>query len=837
MRRHLLGLLAGAAIAARADAACLPRLGGPIALTQLTGSVLAADFDRDGIEDLAAIDDTRRLVLLLGDRSGEARRRPTPIPVVLLRQVVDFDGDGAPDLFAATFDGPAILLGDGSGGFRVLPLKGFPVSSGAMLMAEATGDSRLDLLVASPDASLIVLEGDGAGSFHGPPEVFDNPYCTVRMLVADLNHDGRPDVVVTNTGGHPYRCATALMSVLLGRGDGTFVPAPLPVPQPVPGGDLGSGDLDGDGHPDLVVGRSVLWGDGTGGFPSSTTYAPPVSGSVFAVADVDGDGLADILQARAGELVLSPGSRTRVFGDPSVVAAGGGLNAFPPVLTPDLNGDGRIDVVGRAEAGHALAFLQLCGGARFARTFLVPIALSAAGAYGSAFETELVLTNHGTADAAVELTYTAAFGGGTGSVRLGLGAGRQLLVRDVIGELRRRGLTLPESGDRGGSLRVRFTGLDDPSAATASARILAVTGEGRSGVGFPPIPIESAFSGQAFLPWLQETASERTNLALVNAGTPGDGEVTLRVSLMVGGAYASSFDVTLPPGGFAQRNRVLAPFGQTGWARVDRISGTAPWYAYAAVNDNVTSDASLIPALPATAEYDAEMPVVEGGGYLTELVLTNLSDATSTVTLELGSTASPPGYYPRYEQELRPREQLLVPNVYEAFRRNAFVVPPPAGPLYAGSLRVTPRFAGIEPGVRAVGRTVGTRTPHYGVAYAARRATYASALWVDGLRQDAYDRTNLALAGSYLYVSPEITLYDGDSGREVASFTIDARTFLQLDRVLQTYAPGVSNGYARVRLPDGPFGGYAYGVINDGPLPGAGTGDGTFLPGWPSSAP
>ena len=84
------------------------------------------------------------------------------------------------------------------------------------------------------------------------------------------------------------------------------------------------------------------------------------------------------------------------------------------------------------------------------------------------------------------------------------------------------------------------------------------------------------------MPWLVETAKDRTNLALVNAGAASDGAVTLRVEVHAADPSAPPVvlpDVVLEPGAFQQIGRVLASAGlsaSTGWARVSRVSGSRP---------------------------------------------------------------------------------------------------------------------------------------------------------------------------------------------------------------------------------------------------------------------
>ena len=84
------------------------------------------------------------------------------------------------------------------------------------------------------------------------------------MAVGDVNGDGKPDLVVANYGDNS-------VSVLLGNGDGTFLPRPAYATGSSPFA-VAVADVNGDGKPDLVVANygsnsvSVLLGNGDGTF-------------------------------------------------------------------------------------------------------------------------------------------------------------------------------------------------------------------------------------------------------------------------------------------------------------------------------------------------------------------------------------------------------------------------------------------------------------------------------------------------------------------------------------------------------------------------------------------
>ena len=117
----------------------------------------------------------------------------------------------------------------------------------------------------------------------------------------------------------------------------------------------------------------------------------------------------------------------------------------------------------------------------------VPIVLRGRGRTpGSFFTSELTLTNRGTTTAAIHYTYTAAFGGGSGTAVDALGPGRQRVIADANAYL--TGLGVPiGNGSAGGTLAVEFSNLSSPLAAAVTVRTATPTpeGEGRGRSGLP----------------------------------------------------------------------------------------------------------------------------------------------------------------------------------------------------------------------------------------------------------------------------------------------------------------------------------------------------------------
>ena len=307
----------------------------------------------------------------------------------------DVNGDGNPDIVGIEFlnqgeEGVFISLGNGGASFQPpipLPIAAFGIAS--IAAGDVNGDHKPDLVVATftpgnGAQGIWVLPGNGDGTFQTPKLVASASQAS-SLAIADLNADGKPDLVFSSEDSHD----DPEVSVALGAGDGTFGPAVA-----YPAGRAGPiviGDANGDGIPDIVTAGVTIWfGDGKGGFPTrrdvllDTQDYPEES---LIVTDFDGDGIADIVAVSGSET----GDGSVIAGDALSVLFGLGRGTFagPPVsLVPnflasdeqltavaaaDLDGDGIPDLV-LADSSINVTVLKGAGNGSFQSTVSFPVA-------------------------------------------------------------------------------------------------------------------------------------------------------------------------------------------------------------------------------------------------------------------------------------------------------------------------------------------------------------------------------------------------------------------------------------------------------------------------------
>jgi parallel beta-helix repeat protein len=344
----------------------------PLVVGSGPNSVVVGDFNGDGIADLAVANTNGDTVtILLGNGNGtftSASGSPVPVgngPISVVAG--DFNGDGIPDLAVANASDNTvtILLGNGDGTFALAANN--PVSVGSepssVVVGDFNGDGILDLAVGNyGDNTVTILLGSGNGTFtsavNSPVAVGSGPS---SVVVGDFNGDGIADLAVADYGANT-------VTVLLGNGNGTFTAGGSGWATGGGPGLLAEGDFNGDGLSDLAVASE-----------GSNTVTVLQSVLQSAIATVTGiklpltSGVHQVVASYAGDGNYTPGTSSSVAvggtsassggtlppgnGTPSPTPPAGGLSNRGMPIVSVLNygavGDGRQVGDGNTTAGSA----------------------------------------------------------------------------------------------------------------------------------------------------------------------------------------------------------------------------------------------------------------------------------------------------------------------------------------------------------------------------------------------------------------------------------------------------------------------------------------------------
>ena len=291
-----------------------------------------ADFNLDGRPDIVTVTN-QGTYLYPGDGKGglgpgQRVSIPTSGPPENI-VAADFNGDGIPDLAMGLFgDGMKIYLGTGTGDFKELPAaftERLPAPAGPSIqVADLNGDGFPDIVMMDLlPRTIAILMNDGTGHFHSTQVIqrgrFSRP---ASIAIGDFDKDGKPDLIidyyVVPDDIPPFRQDLELWKQ---DNSGQFTLSSVIATKLRDPLTLDIADVDGDGNLDVIGGSAsgtvVYFGDGKGGLLRTVTLPAAIGRPL--IADLDGDGRPEIVTAgRQTVFVIGssvPATRVRLTRD------------------------------------------------------------------------------------------------------------------------------------------------------------------------------------------------------------------------------------------------------------------------------------------------------------------------------------------------------------------------------------------------------------------------------------------------------------------------------------------------------------------------------------------
>lgn len=263
---------------------------GPTTFPTASNAIFVADVNGDSKSDVT-IGGYYNTQILLGNGDGTFAS-PFTVGSSGAIAVGDFNGDGIPDMILGyNKSAPTVYLGKGDGTFSAngFNFTGFTSGAGPAVVADFNGDGIPDLAIAALYYSSVnIFLGKGDGTFTAASSS-TNPSINEpsSIAVADLNSDGKPDLIITNVNSYSGNTMNPDLTFMLGNGDGTFMS--------ITGDTQLSGtwsvfaaDFNGDGTPDLSVGSgngiSVLLAEPTQTLTATATGVAPTGPAPHMVA-------------------------------------------------------------------------------------------------------------------------------------------------------------------------------------------------------------------------------------------------------------------------------------------------------------------------------------------------------------------------------------------------------------------------------------------------------------------------------------------------------------------------------------------------------------------------
>ena len=423
---------------------------------EATAGVAAGSITPGGPTDLLTINPgSNTLDVLAGPGDGRFANPvtiQTPSPAQIVR-MADFTGDSLNDLAVLTAGGLSVYLANGKGGFLPPTTYAVPPESDGLTVADVTRNGKLDLLVGDAYGDVLVLLGNGDGTF----EPYHEANQAVELAVADLAGNGSKDIIYADQGLDrvvvDYGAGNS--TVLANQSTGLLDP-----------GAVALADLNGDGIPDLIVANSGS---------NNVLIYPGLGNGQFGPAVNDGNGYF-------------------VGTNPVGITVAYLTGALPDLVVADKGSNQVSILLNQSQVGGAISF---SAGPRLNSGGSGPVSTVVGNFTGGAFP-DLLVTNSQSNDVALLKGVGQGFFNDTNPTTFAVGANP---VTSIVGNF--DGQTDLLTVNAGSNDLTLISGFNGPDAVTTTIASGGVDPDAAfafaSGTGFEDLVVGNAGDGELAL--------------------------------------------------------------------------------------------------------------------------------------------------------------------------------------------------------------------------------------------------------------------------------------------------------------------------------------------------